>query len=95
MRHACGGEATCWPRMGRVVVAVEVVGSSSGGRSCGTTAVLNEKTEVVGHHGLADVVVERVKHVLGVAEVVDREALMASSGEHIADDRGVRCVESQ
>ena len=53
------------------------------------------KTEVVGHHGLADVVVERVKHVLGVAEVVDREALMASSGEHIADDRGVRCVESQ
>ena len=54
-----------------------------------------KKTEVIGHHGLADVVVEQAEHVLGVAEVVDRKALMTLFDEHVAEDHGVHRIESQ
>ena len=53
------------------------------------------KRQVSGDHCLVEVVVKRPKHIFGVAEVVDGEALVFPFYEHVVDDRGVRRVESQ
>ena len=54
-----------------------------------------EENQVFGHHDLADVVIERAKHILGIAELVDRKALMTLFGKYVAEDRRIRRVESQ
>ena len=54
-----------------------------------------EEPEVAGNHRLAEIVVERPKDILQLAEVVDGETLMAAFRQQIANDRGVRRVESQ